>query len=177
MKVFQVYLKVRAKREDWSRHCYRAMHQRDQSLSFSTCDTVHSMWWQNIFYKNLKKSPCTSAKSQRRLHRFRGIRLQQRAICCVCTFTKVGATIIPREARFTLNSQPRNANDIIIAAALIVSVYQDDRSWARAFSSSDGRCDLQRHSNRPAYPFLTDKDYQTDRKRSLVSRKSWLGDA
>lgn len=44
---------------------------------------------------------------------------------------KVGRAIILKEVRSILKSEPRNANDNIIAAALIVSVHQDDRGQER----------------------------------------------
>lgn len=48
-----------------------------------------------------------------------------------CMFMKVGRAVIPKEVRSILKSESRNVNDIIIAAALIVSVHQDDRGQER----------------------------------------------
>lgn len=85
----------------------------------------------SIFYNKNKKNSLALLRNQRSL-RFRRIRLQG-AICTAAYIHESRRDYYSkREARFTLKS--RNANDIIIAAALIVNVHQDDRSWVRASS-------------------------------------------
>lgn len=142
------------------------------NLCKSICDIARSIV-EYIFYKKNRKESLHFCDINRDCIIFG----EFAATCNLhhCMFMKVGRAVIPKEVRSILKSEPRNANDIIIAAALIVSVHQDDRGQERSVQIIVVRFTATFEST--GVSCLVDKDYRTNRKRSLVSRKSWLNEA